>query len=257
MATAAQPSDDSGTGGRAQAAQPPVTSAWTRRRPRREQPVLSPEHIVGEAIALLDEEGVEALSMRRLGTRLGAGATSLYRHVASREELIELVVDEVYGEIHVPEAQDPSGWREAAAGCADSVRAMILRHAWIASFLSQVGLSHMGPNVMRVNDRMIALFETAGFPVEEADMAISTVVAYVMGTSTSEAAWLTLVARSGEDEDAWAARLQPAMDEATDAYPRLQQPERPASQTLADIRDRKFQYGLDRVLDGLALRLAP
>ncbi|MGX2995270.1 TetR/AcrR family transcriptional regulator [Streptomyces sp. JNUCC 64] len=219
--------------------------------------MLSREHIVDEAVALLDAEGVEALSMRRLGTRIGAGATSLYRHVANRDELIELVVDEVYGEIHAPGAEGPERWRETTSVCADSVRAMILRHPWIASFFSQVGLAYMGPNVMRINDGMLALFESAGFDRREASQAIGTVFAYVIGMGTSEAAWLTMVAREGGDEEEWAARLQPAVDEATEEFPRLRETRPDAELSLAETRDQDFRYGLDRVLDGLALRLAP
>ncbi|MBO0515534.1 TetR/AcrR family transcriptional regulator, partial [Streptomyces beijiangensis] len=80
-----------------------VPSVWTRPQRRvREQPALSRDQIVTEALALLDDAGIEALSMRKLGTRLNAGATSLYTHVANKDELIELVVDLVYGEIEVP-----------------------------------------------------------------------------------------------------------------------------------------------------------
>ncbi|MFJ4771519.1 TetR/AcrR family transcriptional regulator C-terminal domain-containing protein [Streptomyces uncialis] len=241
-----------------------MASAWTRRRPRREQPALSREHIVAEAVRLLDAEGIEALGMRRLGTRLGAGATSPYRHVTNRDELIELVVDEVYGKILVPDTDgpadtdDPAHWRESAVVCADSVRAMILRHPRVASVFSQVGLPYLGPHAMRLNDRMLALFEAAGFDVEEAGQAIATVMAYVIGTGTSEAAWLTMVARNGEDEERWAARLQPAIDVASADYPRLRRQPRPSgARSLAEIRDTNFRYGLDRVLDGLALRLTP
>jgi len=92
------------------------TSVWNRPRRgrRREQPALTQEQIVGEAIKLLDADGLDALTMRKLGTALGAVATAVYWHVANKEELIELVVDEVYGEIEVPEVSDPSQWREAA-----------------------------------------------------------------------------------------------------------------------------------------------
>jgi len=79
---------------------PNLGSVWTRPQPqRRQKEQLTRERIVAEALRLLDEEGMEALSMRSLGQRLGAGATSLYRHVASKDELIELVADAVYGEI--------------------------------------------------------------------------------------------------------------------------------------------------------------
>src|SRR5256885_1864718 len=121
---------------------PALTSVWTRpKRPQKEQ--LSRERIVAEAIALLDEEGMEALSMRSLGQRLGAGATSLYRHVANKDELIELVVDEVYGELDVPEITDPAGWRLALHVTAHSLRQTGLRHMWLMNVLGQVGLNYL------------------------------------------------------------------------------------------------------------------
>ena len=149
------------------AARKPITSVWTRPRRGPEQPSLSREQIVAEAVLLLDLEGIEALSMRKLGTRLGAGATSLYRHVASKDELIELVVDEVYGELELPEAADPADWRTSVATGAHSLRAMALRHPWVATVLGHVGLVHLGPNVMRMSERMLGQFEAASFPREK------------------------------------------------------------------------------------------
>ncbi|MEV6911149.1 TetR/AcrR family transcriptional regulator [Amycolatopsis sp. NPDC051071] len=235
----------------------PIQSVWTRPRRKRDQPALSQAQIVGEAVRLLDVEGVDALSMRRLGTALNAGATSLYRHVANRDELVELVVDEVYGEISVPENSDPAKWRAAATVGAQSVRAMILRHPWVASLLGAVGLSYLGPNVMRLNERMLNLFEAAGFPGDEADQALSAVIAYVVGVGTSEAAWLTTLAKSGRSEQEWSEHLRPAIEEASREYPH--QRERIAQfDGTADpeqFRDEKFRYGLDRMLDGLEIRL--
>jgi AcrR family transcriptional regulator len=233
-----------------------VGSVWTRPRRGREQPALTREQIVAEAVALLDAEGMDALSMRRLGARLNAGATSLYRHVANRDELIELVVDEVYGEIQVPKIDDPANWRAATEMCAGSLRAMILRHPWMASTLGQVGLSYLGPNVMWLNDRMLALFEAGGFPAEERSDAIGAVISYVIGIGISEAAWLTMLARSGQTEGEFLATLRPAAEQAAHDYPRLQQTDASGSwdQDPAAARDRQFQYGLDRILDGLETR---
>ncbi|WP_410659646.1 TetR/AcrR family transcriptional regulator [Amycolatopsis sp. lyj-112] len=235
----------------------PIQSVWTRPRRTRDQPALSQGQIVAEAVRLLDVEGVDALSMRRLGTALNAGATSLYRHVANRDELIELVVDEVYGEITVSDNEDPAKWREAAVAAAQSVRAMILRHPWVASLLGAVGLSYLGPNVMRLNERLLALFDNAGFLGDESDQAISAVLAYVIGVGTSEAAWLTTLAKSGRSEQEWAEHLRPAVEQASQDYPhqrdRIAQYD--AQIDPRKLRDEKFLYGLDRMLDGLESRL--
>ncbi|CAM5534640.1 TetR/AcrR family transcriptional regulator OS=Streptomyces alboniger OX=132473 GN=CP975_18185 PE=4 SV=1 [Streptomyces alboniger] len=232
-----------------------IPSVWTRPRHRREP--LTRERIVAEAVQLLDAEGIEALSMRSLGNRLNAGATSIYRHVANRDELIELVVDEVYGELHIPAPADESEWRAAAAAAANSLRAMALRHPWVASVLGQVGLSHLGPNVMQMSDQMLAIFETAGFPSHETDRVMSTVVAYVIGVATSEAAYLSMIARSGSTEREWVDSLRPALEEATRDHPRLA--EGHAAQRDKDpgkVRDETFAYGLQCTLDGLEVRLA-
>ncbi|MGY0060190.1 TetR/AcrR family transcriptional regulator C-terminal domain-containing protein [Streptomyces sp. LZ34] len=235
----------------------PIPSVWTRPRPRRrEQPALSREQIVSAALELLDAEGTEALSMRKLGTRLNAGATSMYTHVANKDELIELVVDEVYGEIEVPEATDPAHWRDAATRCARSLRWAILAHPWMASVLGGAGVTQLGPNSMRLAAGMLAIFESAGLPAGEADPAVSTLTAYVVGMAGSEAAWLTTLARSGLSEREWVERMWPAAEDAARDHPVLR--EQYAAQRAKDpreTRDEKFDYGLQRVLDGLATRL--
>ncbi len=86
------------------------TSVWTREtKPRRAQQGLSREQIVRATVELLDAEGMEALSMRKLGAKLGAGATSLYWHVANKNELLELAMDEVFGAVRIPASES---WRE-------------------------------------------------------------------------------------------------------------------------------------------------
>lgn len=231
----------------------PIPSVWARERREPEQPSLSRESIVREAVAMLDADGVEALSMRKLGARLNAGATSLYRHVATKDELMELAVDEVAAEIRVPAGADPD-WRAAVAEAAQSFRATALRHPWVSSVMGQAGLVYLGPNLMSFSERLAALFTSAGFP--EPDQAISTLLAYTLGMSTTEAAWLTTVARSGQTEAEFIDRLMPAAQEAAAGHANLAASyAESAPRDPARDRDAKFAYGLDVVLDGLALRL--
>ncbi len=178
------------------------------------------------AVELLDADGLEALSMRTLAARMDTRATSLYRHVANKDELIELVVDEVYGEMEVPQGER---WRRSVADAARSLRAMVLRHPWVASVFGQVGLAELGPNLSDRSARLLALFTDSGFPGEEADLAMKTVLGYVIGMTVSEAAYLRLLARSGQSEDEL-------------ALPGV---------TSKALRDKTFEYGLERVLAGL------
>ena len=233
----------------------PVPSVWARQQREPDQPSLSRDAIVREAVAMLDAEGIDALSMRKLGARLHAGATSLYRHVATKDELMELAVDEVAGEIRVPDAGGPD-WRAAVTEAADAFRTTSLRHPWLSSVLGQAGLAYLGPNLMAFSERLAALFTAAGFP--EPSRAIDTVLSYVIGMSTTEAAWLTTVARSGESEAGFIARLMPAAQRAAAGHEHLATGYADATAATADpaaLRDEKFRYGLEVVLDGLALRL--
>ncbi len=234
----------------------PIPSVWAREQRRADQPALSRDAIVREAIAMLDADGIEALSMRKLGARLNAGATSLYRHVATKDELMELAVDEVAAEIHVPPAGSPD-WRTAVTEAAGSFRTTALRHPWLTLVLGQAGLAYLGPNYMTFSERLAALFTAAGFA--EPSRAIDTVFSYVIGMSTTEAAWLTTVARSGESEPEFVARLLPTARQVSAGYDHLAAAEAENGDRPVDparIRDDKFAYGLEVVLDGLALRLA-
>jgi AcrR family transcriptional regulator len=235
----------------------PAPSVWIRRGRQRERPALSLGRIVSEAVKLLDEEGLEALSMRSLGTRLDAGATSLYRHVTNKDELIELVVDEVYGELRVPAVGEAAGWRDGLDECARSLRSMILRHPWVASVLGQVGLVALGPNVMRRSEDLLALFHAAGFPPGEADQAVKTLLAYVIGMTISEAAYLSMLARSGQTEQEWIDTIRPVSEQAFEDHPRMREEHAAAHlDDPAGLREKNFTYGLDRVLDGLQSRIA-
>ncbi|MFF7992731.1 TetR/AcrR family transcriptional regulator [Kitasatospora xanthocidica] len=232
----------------------PVPSVWARQQREPDQPALSRAAIVREAVVMLDAEGVEALSMRKLAARLNAGATSLYRHVATKDELMELAVDEVFGEMALPPADSPD-WRAAATEAAEAFRATALRHPWLSSVLGQAGLAYLGPNLASYGERLTAFFDAVGFP--EPIRAIDTLISYVVGVSTTEAAWLTTVARSGETETEFIARLMPAAQQASADYAHLADAYAAAAAVPdpVEVRDGKFSYGLEVVLDGLALRL--
>ncbi len=234
----------------------PVPSVWARPPRQREQQALSRDEIVAKALVLLDADGIEALSMRKLGTKLGAAATSLYRHVANKDELLELVVDEVWGEIDIPAADGPDGWRAAAERGGHSVRAMVLRHPWVVSVIGQAGLISLGPNVLELSERLLTVLASAGFDVVEADRAMNTLLAYVIGMATTEAAYLSMLARSGRDETELLTSLRPTTEHAMRDHPRLREGYAAmADRHPRDVREENFDYGLQRVLDGLATRL--
>ena len=233
---------------------PVRTSVWTRPEQRQKEQ-LTRERIVAEAIRLLDEEGLEAMSMRTLGQRLGAGATSLYRHVASKDELIELVADAVYGEMEVPEVHDPASWRLGMHAVAHTLRWAGLRHMWLGQVLGQVGMTYVGPHVVDVTARSLAILTTAGFSMEEATRAMGALSSYVLGATTAESGWLSALRRNGYEEKDWLTIIGPKVIESTadsglsEFY--LEQLKRDP----AEVRMENFSYGLDLMLDSLQARL--
>ncbi|WP_051830374.1 MULTISPECIES: TetR/AcrR family transcriptional regulator [Streptomyces] len=258
-----------------------IPTLWTRpQRPRRDQPALSREQIVTEALALLDSDGIEALSMRKLGARLNAGATSLYTHVANKDELLALAVDQVFAELRLPEPtpeaapepgqeaapepgqepsqaterpdSDPKVWRTAIEECAEGVRALILRHPWMVSVIGDVGMVYFGPSWMRLSEAFLALLESAGLSLIEANEAMGVVVGYTIGAATVEAAWLSALTKRGRDEQEWMDQLLPAVIEATKDHPRLHRLYTTAvSQEVEQGRDSAFLSGVRLILDGI------
>lgn len=236
-------------------ADPSYSSVWAKPAPE-ERSTLTRDQIVTEAMELLDREGIDGLSMRNLAARLGTGATTLYWHVASRHELIALVVNEVYGEIQLPDVDEEADWRSSTWGFAHDVRAAVLRHPWAVSVLDHLVGDSFAPNLVRLTERMLVLLEKAGFELREAERALSTISAYVLGIAMSEAVWRTAVYRDGHDAEAQAAEMQRLAEHATQNAPRMR--ELFAQYQNVDVENSTnddFDYGLERLLDGLQARL--
>ncbi|MFY1669722.1 TetR/AcrR family transcriptional regulator [Plantactinospora sp. WMMB334] len=235
---------------------PFTSSVWLRPpRTRGEQPTLSREQIVRTAIELLDAEGPAGLSMRRLGTRLGAGATSVYWYVANKDELLELAVDEVMGEVYVPEVGDTS-WRVGASVLATGIRAMLLRHPWAIGLLGV--RPTIGPNAMRIGDRTVALLTAAGFTGLELAHASSLLSAHAIGSATTVSAMLNSMRQSGMSMREIAERLESNVRRIAPDHPHYdewRQQVGPAAYDPERVWDDSFMFGLERLLDGLEMWL--
>ncbi|GAA4079122.1 TetR/AcrR family transcriptional regulator [Actinomadura miaoliensis] len=234
-------------------AQAPV-SVWTRpaRSRREQQPTLHREQIVDAALELLDADGLGRLSMRRLGARLNAGATSVYWHVANKEELLELAMDRVMAEVTVPPATAEGGWRAAMTGYARSLRTMIHRHPWTVTLFGSRPM--IGPNATRVMDEVLAALGHAGFTGYDLEYAWAVIVDYVIGAAGSEASWL--VHQRGTTTDEWLAAMGAYLERVNAERPRLAEHITQVwAQDDADVLEGRFTFGLDCVLDGLAARV--
>jgi AcrR family transcriptional regulator len=208
---------------------------------------LTREQIVEAAIELLDADGLDGLSMRQLGERLGNAATAVYWHVTSKDNLITLAGDAVWAEIDLPDL-DAVDWRSAATAMAQDLYAMIVRHPWLVPAMS----THLiyGPGKARHDDHCLALFEAAGFSRRDADHAAMVVFTFVLGAAlgaTSEVAWRQRLRRIGGDERAAVDR----MVEIARQFPRLSA----RGEAWTVTPEEELTAGVRTILDGLAARL--
>jgi AcrR family transcriptional regulator len=142
---------------------------------------LSKDRIVDEAIALLADEGPDALSMRKLAQRMGTSTMSTYHHVADKEALVEAIADRIVSQLERP-APD-ADWADAVRTLAWSFRRLTLEHP--AAF--RVLLSGPRPTAMlRTADDVVALLVARGFGEDEALLVFRTFIRYLMGSTVAE-----------------------------------------------------------------------
>lgn len=139
---------------------------------------MSPEEIVAAGLAIADAEGLEALSMRRVPQELGVGTMTLYSHVAGKEELLELMNDEVMGEVVVP-GELPADWREALCALARRTVGALVRHAWVAGDRGRAPV--LGPNSLLHVEQSIAAVEPLGLDPGTAGAVLACVDDYAIG----------------------------------------------------------------------------
>jgi AcrR family transcriptional regulator len=128
---------------------------WAREDNRR-RTVLSREAIVAAAVVIADAEGLDAVSIRRVAAELNARAMSLYTYIERKEDLLDLMADEVAAETLVP-GELPTDWQEATLAIARRERQTTLRHPWLVDLVTRRSmLGRVGPNMLRHGDQSIA-----------------------------------------------------------------------------------------------------
>jgi AcrR family transcriptional regulator len=201
--------------------------------------------VLRQALALADSEGIDALSMRRLGRELDAGAMSLYHHVANKEELLDGMVDLVFAEIHLPERG--GDWQAAMRARAGSVRDVLARHPWAISLMES--RTTPGPANLRHREAVTAVLRVAGFSVRMAAHANWLIDSYVYGFILQEVS----LPFSGADELAEMTSTTYLPQLPPEQYPYLHES---AAQLMEGGYDpgEEFAYGLGLILDALEVK---
>ncbi|WP_055001350.1 TetR/AcrR family transcriptional regulator [Pseudomonas cannabina] len=222
----------------------------------RGRPSLSVERIIATALETVDEVGAQAFNMRMLAERLGSGTATLYRHFASKDEILIYVVDRVLGEMSTDQPEmaeralhgqgsEGNSWQKACAAGAERLYGVLRKHQGILPLLvSQIPI---GPNGLKRREQGIALFLANGFPAELAARAYTSVAHYVLGFAIQQHSNVSNEAAEGEDLIGFFAALDAS------EYPAIAA----AGRHLPGISvEDEFRFGLKLIIDGLNLALA-
>jgi AcrR family transcriptional regulator len=218
-----------------------MTSVWLRDdpgRPRRTPP-LTRDRIVDAAVGLLDERGADGLTMRRLAEALGVTSTALYWHVSTKDDVLDLAVDRIFGDVPLPAPGDD--WRADVRELILGWRAAMLRHPWAPGL---IGRPMLGPNVLARTEFLQAALVRGGRSGRDLAVLTRVLADYVIGAALTEATWR----RTADPRARADARRRIAAEPG--AYPTLA-----GSGHLDDGRwsdDELFGRGLDAIL-----RIAP
>ena len=230
-----------------------------QQHPPRRAAALSREEIVRAALNVADAEGPDAISMRRIARELRSGTMSLYWHIRSKEELLDLMIDSIVGEAEAPE---PSGdWRADLRAIAGSARDTLHRHRWAVNFMG--GRPPLGPKSLRNLEHALSVFDGLGLDKATAMTTLMAVNTYVLGAVLREMQEMNgehymaeVFAGLSEAEKQALIREFTARIRGAGQFPHMVammvegiDPDAP------ETRDERFEFGLDCLLDGIAARL--
>jgi AcrR family transcriptional regulator len=203
---------------------------------------LTRERVLAAAVALADRGGIESLSMRKLAQELGVEAMSLYHHVANKDDILDGLVDVVFGEIDLPTGED--GWKAAMRRRAISAREALRRHPWATGLMESRPTP--GAANLRHHDAVLGVLRGAGFSVELAAHAYSLLDSYIYGFALEEA---SLPFHTPEEAAQVAQAIMAEFPAAE--YPHLT--EIAVDHVLQPGYDygNEYLFGLDLILDGL------
>ena len=208
---------------------------------------MSRERVVRAALDLADQQGLDELTMRNLGRALAVEAMSLYNHVAGKDDLLDGMVDIVFGEIDL---RCDGDWKPAMRRRAISAREVLGRHRWAVGLMeSRV---HPGPASLRHHDSVLRCLREAGFSVSTAAHAYSLLDSYIYGFALQQQ---SLPFETGEQAAQLAENVMRQFPSAD--YPYMAEIATEHVMKPGYSYAREFEYGLDLILDGLEKQRHP
>jgi len=213
----------------------------TEKRHQESRTPLSRERVLRAAIKLADRDGIDSLSMRRLGQEVGVEAMSLYNHVRNKEDILNGMVDVVFGEIDLPSGD--VDWSAAMRERAISARKALLRHPWAVGLMES--RRQPGAATLKHHDAVLRSLRGAGFSVEAAAHAYSVLDSYIYGFTLNE---LTL---PFDPSDVAEVAGNMVREFRPDQYPYLAEIAIEHAMKPGYAYGNEFEFGLDLILEGL------
>lgn len=211
------------------------------------RPPLTKERVLRAAVDLADEAGVAALTMRKLAQRLGVEAMSLYHHVTNKSDVLDGMVDVVFGEIELPNAD--VDWQTAMRQRAVAMREALNRHPWAIGLMES--RKNPGPATLRHHDAVLGCLRRAGFSVEMAAHTYSVLDSYIYGFAMQEQ---QLPFNTPEELDAVADTIMQRV--SADTHPHFIEMATEYALQPGYAYANEFEFGLDLIVSGIEQAMA-
>ncbi len=225
-----------------------MTSEWIEPRSRRARPAkvpLSRDLIVETALRLLDRDGIEAVTMRRVAQELDTGPASLYVYIVNRDQLLKLLLDRVIGEVELP-GPEAGDWRTRLSLVVNASIAALARRRGLA--LVSLATIPVGPNALAVTEAIMTLLREGG--VDDAAIAwgVDLLGIYVTAHAAEQNIYQDLIAE-GQTESGLLAQVDKAFQALpADRYPLVRALRGPL---LSGSGDERQRWGLEVIVNGL------
>ena len=230
---------------------------WRPGSPRRSQPErpakipLTRNEIVQAALRIVRTEGIDAVSMRRIAAQFETGPSSLYAHVANKDELLQLMFEEMCGMIAVPEPV-PGRWKEQVKELARAAYQTMLEHNDLAR--AALATIPTGPNAMRISDVLLGLMVGGGVPPRIAGWALDRIFLYITADAYELSIWRANVIAAGSDKETFLEQMSTDLQAyyaelPAQMYPHLSK--YAAELVSGSANDDRFAFGLDLIVEGL------
>ncbi|MEC4018902.1 TetR/AcrR family transcriptional regulator [Streptomyces sp. H27-D2] len=256
---------------------PPRTSVWLADRPapkrKSEQPAgLDREKIIAATVRRLDAEGLAKFSMRRLAAELGVTAMSVYWYVDTKDDLLELALDSVHGELTLPDETPPDegeradaaaggaqrtegaggagagDWRDQLRLLAAEYRKLLVTHPWVSRLVGQY--LNCGPRSLGFSNAAQRVMQRSGLSEEDQIGALSMLFQFVYGFGTIEGSWADRCRLAGLSEDEYSQQVMEAVQDRPE-FEESRQTLKLRGGNIRDLRQRDFAFALDTVIAGL------